>query len=75
MKEFGRDKKAYRAWTKKVHVFCNTKKAGFRKALLWAAKVKEPITQANLEATQWEHIAAAKSSSTTCSCRSAPGTR
>ena len=59
LKEFGGDKKAYRQWTKKVQAFCNTKKAGFRKALLWAAKVKKPITQQNLIDTQWEHIKAA----------------
>ena len=59
LKEFGGDKKGYRPWTKKVQAFCNTKKSGFRKALLWAAKVKEPITQQNLVDTQWDHIDAA----------------
>ena len=39
LKEFAGEKKQYRQWTKKVQAFCNTKKAGFRKALLWAAKV------------------------------------
>ena len=75
LKEFGGDKKAYRQWTKKVQAFCKTKKAGFRKALLWAAKVQEPITQQNLAVTQWDHIDARTPSSTTCSCRSAPGKR
>ena len=56
MKEFNGDKKLYPPWTKKVQAFCNTKKSGFRRALLWAAKVKEPIAAQNLKDTQWEHI-------------------
>ena len=56
LKEFSGDKKGYRPWTKKVQAFCNTKRPGFRRALLWAAKVKEPITAQNLKDTQWKHI-------------------
>ena len=48
LKEFGGDTKGYRPWTKKVQAFCNSKKAGFRKSLLWAAKVKEPNTPSPL---------------------------
>ena len=59
LKEFNGDKKTYRPWTKKVQAFCNTKRPGFRKALIWASKLKEPISQANLESTQWEHSEAA----------------
>ena len=55
LKEFSGDKKLYRPWTTQFQVFCNTKRPGFRKALLWAAKLKGPITQAELAGTQWEH--------------------
>ena len=49
----------HRGWVKKLAAFCNTKKPGFRKALLWAAKVKEPVSDSDLVATQWEQIATA----------------
>ena len=58
-KEFNGDKKAYRPWTKKVQAVCNTKRPWFRKALIPASKLKEPISAANLASTQWEHIDAA----------------
>ena len=58
-KEFNGDKKLYRAWVKKAQAFCSTKRPGIRKALLWAAKLKDPITQGKLDSTQWEHIGAA----------------
>ena len=59
LKEFSGDKKIYRAWIKNVQAFCNMKRPGFRMALIQAAKLKGPITQADLGATQWEHIGAA----------------
>ena len=59
MKEFSGDKKLYRPWTKKVQAFCNTKRPGFREALIWASKLTDAISQANLTATNWEHIDAA----------------
>ena len=49
----------YRPWTKKVQSLCNTKRSGFRKALLWAAKLKDAITQVELDGTNWEHVGAA----------------
>ena len=59
IKDFSGDKKLYRPWTKKVQAFCNTKRPGFCKALLWAAKLKDPITPVELDGTMWEHIASA----------------
>ena len=59
LKEFSGDKKLYCGWTTNVQTFCNTKRPGFRKALLWAAKMTEPIAAADLGGTQWEAIAAA----------------
>ena len=51
VKEFNGDKKLYLPWAKKVQAFCNTKRVGFRKALLWAVKLKDPIGQAELDGT------------------------
>ena len=56
LKEFNGDKKNYKPWTQKVHAFCNAKRPGFRKALIWASRLKAPISQNELTATQWEHI-------------------
>ena len=48
LKEFSGDTKLYRGWTKKVQAFFNTMRPRFRKALLWAAEMKEPIAGASL---------------------------
>ena len=42
-----------------MQAFCNTKRTGFRKALIWASRLKVPISSADLASTQWEHIDAA----------------
>ena len=59
LKDFAGDRKAYKQWAKKVKAFCNSKQPGFRKALIWAEKLREPITDTDLQNTGWEHIAAA----------------
>jgi hypothetical protein len=59
LKEFNGDKKVYKAWTEKVHAFCNTKRPGFRKALIWASRLKAPVTATDLSNTQWDYIEAA----------------
>ena len=59
LKEFSGDKKAYRQWTQKVQAFCNSKRPGFRKALICASRIKDLISVANLASTHWDHIDAA----------------
>ena len=59
LKDISGDKKTYRQWTQKVQAFRNTKRPGFRKALIWASRLKVPISSAELASTQWEHIDAA----------------
>ena len=59
LKEFSGDKKEYRQWAQKVQAFCNTKRPGFRKALIWASRLKGPVKPADLLATQWEPVDAA----------------
>ena len=61
LKEYSGEKKSYHPWAKKVMAFCNTKVHGFRKALLWAERMRSPITDRDLQATGWEHIQAANS--------------
>jgi hypothetical protein len=66
LKEFSGDKKMYRQWAQQVQAFCNTKRPGFRKALIWASRLKGPVLPADLIATQWDHIDAPTRSCSTC---------
>ena len=59
LKTYDGTKKDYKTWAKQVMAFCNTKQAGFRKALKWAEQSQAPIGAVELAATQWEHIDAA----------------
>ena len=59
LKVYDGSKKDYRAWSKQVMAFCNTKQPGFRKALKWAEQQQTQIGQQELMSTQWEHIESA----------------
>ena len=61
LQNFDGDKSKYRAWAVKLKAFANSKQSGFRKALVWAEKMKEPITDADLQATSWEPVMLANS--------------
>ena len=61
LKEYNGDRKAYRGWSKKLMAFCNSKQAGFRKALIPASKQQAPITEEALRGTGWEHSSDANS--------------
>ena len=56
VKEYNGDIKMYKGWAKKFMAFCNGKQPGFRKALLWASQQQTPITDSDLQGTNWSHI-------------------
>ena len=59
--KYSGDRKQYRAWSRKLIAFANSKKSGFRKALKWAEKLAAPITSVEIAwaQQQWEHTEAA----------------
>ena len=56
VKEYNGDIKMYKGWAKKFMAFCNGKQPVFRKALLWASQQQTPITDSDLQGTNWSHI-------------------
>ena len=44
---------SYKQWAKKVKAFCNSRKAGFRKALEWAELESVPITEDTMQVLSW----------------------
>mgnify|MGYP001626931964 FL=1 len=47
----GRRSEAFKPWARKLKAYCNVKRGGFRKALEWAEKQKQEIT--DLSACPW----------------------